>query len=192
MIYETLSCITEEINNYFKRKLQINEDKVILSGIVNQDGSIAVQGENKIIATLINIERETVVQRPGTAAGRSFGTPVGPPASINLYVMFSAYFSSNNYAEALRFTSFIIAYFQSKPVFDTTNTPGLDTIIGKVIFEMESLAADKLNNVWTTLGAKYMPSVVYKVRMLTFNDAIIREFRPAVADIAADSSATSK
>jgi len=180
MIYETLVCITEEINSSFKRKLQTNEEKAILSGIVNQDGSVAIQGENKIIVTLLNVEKDTI--------GKSTaGTPVGvttpntaPAVSINLYVLFSAYFSSNNYPEALRFLSFVVAHFQSKNVFTRANTPAMDARIGKLIFEMESLGADKLNNIWTTLGAKYMPSVVYKVRMLTFDDSIIREYRPAV------------
>ena len=58
----------------------------------------------------------------------------------------------------------------------------MDPRIGKLIFELESLGADKLNNIWTTLGAKYMPSVVYKVRMLTFDDSIIREYRPVIDD----------
>ena len=57
MIYEALSCLTDEINEYFRNKLRINEDKAVLSGIVNQDGTIAIQGENKIVITLVNIEK---------------------------------------------------------------------------------------------------------------------------------------
>lgn len=183
MIYETLICITDEINSNFKRKLQTNEEKAILSGIVNQDGTVAIQGENKIIVTLLNVEKDTIGR---TTAGSSVGvtTPnTAPAVNINLYVLFSAYFSSSNYPEALRFLSFVVAHFQAKNVFTRANTPAMDPRIGKLIFEMESLGADKLNNVWTTLGAKYMPSVVYKVRMLTFDDSIIREYRPVVDDI---------
>ena len=180
MIYETLICITEEINNNFKRKLQTNEEKVILSGIVNQDGSIAIQGENKIVVTLLNVEKDTVGK---ISAGAVPGVTIpntAPAVNINLYVLFSAYFSSANYHEALRFLSFVVAYFQSKNVFTRANTPSMDPHIGKLIFEMESPGADKLNNIWTTLGAKYMPSVVYKIRMLSFDDSIIKEYRPSV------------
>ncbi len=76
----------------------------------------------------------------------------------------------------------MVAYFQSKNVFTRANTPGMDNRIGKLIVEMESPAANKLNNIWTTLGAKYIPSVVYKVRMLSFDDSIIKEYRPGVSD----------
>src|ERR1044072_1182614 len=182
MIYETLICITDEINSNFKRKLQTNEEKAILSGIGNQDGTVAIQGENKIIVTLLNVEKDTIGKN-------SAGLPIGvtssntaPAVNINLYVLFSAYFSSTNYHEALRFLSFVVAYFQSKNVFTSANSPSMDPRIGKLIFELESLGADKLNNIWTTLGAKYMPSVVYKIRMLTFDDSIIREYRPVIND----------
>ena len=184
MIYETLICITEEINNNFKRKLHTNEEKAILSGIVNQDGTVAIQGENKIVVTLLNVEKDTIGRNtPGPPVGASIPN-TAPAVNINLYVLFSAYFSSSNYHEALRFLSFVVAYFQSRNVFTRDNTPSMDPRIGKLIFELENLGADKLNNVWTTLGAKYMPSVVYKVRMLTFDDSIIREYRPGIDDVA--------
>jgi hypothetical protein len=40
-----------------------------------------------------------------------------------------------------------------------------------------------MNNVWAALGAKYMPSVIYKMRMLTIDGSIIREFRPEISGI---------
>ncbi|MGV2481909.1 UNVERIFIED_CONTAM: DUF4255 domain-containing protein, partial [Salmonella enterica subsp. enterica serovar Weltevreden] len=40
-----------------------------------------------------------------------------------------------------------------------------------------------LSNLWSSLGAKYMPSVVYKMRMLTFDDTFVREFRPGISGV---------
>ncbi len=185
MIYEALSCVTEDINNNLKRKLQINEDKVILSGIVNQDGSVAIQGENKMLVTLVNVEKETARTSVSNTGAGMYNTS-SAAVSVNLYVLFSAYFSSNNYAQALRFLSYTVAFFQSKNTFTAQNTPALDAGISKLAFELESPGADRLNNMWATLGAKYMPSVLYKVRMLTFDDSIIKEYRPAVAGTAGE------
>jgi Pvc16 N-terminal domain len=176
MIQEALSCLTDEINIYFKSKLKITEDKVILSGIVNADGSIAIREENKIIVTLLNVEKETVSHN-GAVPHTSL------PLNINLYILFSAYFAAANYHEALRFLSFIMGYLQQKNVFNRSNTPQLDSAIVKLIFEMENLTTEKMNNVWATLGAKYMPSVMYKMRMLTIDGSIVREFRPEVSGI---------
>lgn len=184
MIYEALSCLTDEINVYFRSRLKINEEKIVLSGLVNQDGTIAIQGENKIVVTLVNIEKET----SKTISQKNLGSfsSSSPPLHLNVYVLFSAYFSGNNYPEALRFLSFIIAYFQNKPVFNKGNTPSLDNRIEKLIFDMEDVNPDTLSNMWSTLGAKYMPSVLYKMRMLTFDESVIREFRPAISKVADD------
>ncbi|MDP4209280.1 MAG: DUF4255 domain-containing protein [Bacteroidota bacterium] len=185
MIYEALSCLTEEMNEYFRNKLKINEEKIVLSGLVNQDGSIAIQEENKIIITLVNIEKETAQKGNGKSLSTTFGNQA-PPLRLNIYVLFSAYFSSGNYPEALRFLSFIIAYFQHKTVFNQSNTPGLDPKIEKLTFEITDVNPDMLSNIWSTLGAKYMPSVLYKMRMLSFDESVIREFRPAISKMEND------
>lgn len=188
MIFESLSCVTEEINEYFRSKLKVNEDKVIISGIVNQDGTVAVQGENKVLLTLVNIEKDNSGQSNGSTAGVKIFPNTSLPVKLNIYVLFSSYFAGNNYPEALRFLSFVVSYFQNKSVFNKANTPRMAAGIEKLIFEMENLSTEKLNNVWTTLGGKYMPSVMYKVRMLTFDDSIIREFRPKVSGVSKDNS----
>ncbi len=187
MIYEALSCLTEDMNEYFRNKLKINEDKVVLSGLVNQDGTIAIQGENKIIATLVNIERETAQKVNEKSLSNSLGN-MAPPLYLNVYVLFSAYFSSGNYPEALRFLSFTIGFFQHKNVFTKSNTPGLDLKIDKLTFEITDLNPDKLSNIWTTLGAKYMPSVLYKMRMLNIDESIVREYRPTVSSMQNDTN----
>ena len=189
MIYESLNCVAEELNEYFKSKLRISEDKVVLSGIVNQDGTIAIQGENKVLMTLINTEKEPSVKSNAFAGGARTFANTASSMSVNLYVLFSSYFTGANYPEALRFLSFVIAFLQEKNVFSLTNTPRLDPGIEKLTFEMESLTSEKLNNVWSTLGAKYMPSVVYKIRMLTFDSSVIREYRPAVTGVERSSDA---
>jgi hypothetical protein len=176
MIQEALSCLVDEINGYCKSRLKINEDKVILSGIMNPDGTSAIRGENKVLVTLVNIEKDTVSQMGVTQHTSS-------PLNINLYILFSASFAAANYPEALRFLTFIMGYLQQKNVFNRTNTPQLDEGIEKLVFEMENLPLEKMNNVWSTLGAKYIPSVMYKVRMLTIDGSIVREFRPAISGI---------
>jgi hypothetical protein len=183
MIYEALSCITEEINEFFRSKLRINEEKIVLSGIVNQDGSVAIQGENKVLVTLVNLEKEPAGKTGGASTGRAFSNG-STPLNVNLYILFSAYFTATNYAEALRFLSFVIAFLQDKSTFTQSNTPRLDESIDKLTFEMESVSSEKLNNLWSTLGGKYMPSVLYKVRMLTFDSLSIREYRPLVSGVA--------
>jgi hypothetical protein len=178
MIYESLACIAEELNEYFRVRLKIPEDKVLLSPVVNQDGSIALPGENKIALTLVNIEKEP-------AANKSVTGNV-PSVSINLQVLFVVYFSSTNYSEGLKFLSLIISFMQQKPVFTRENTPALHESVDKLSVEMETYGPERLNNLWTTIGAKYMPSALYRIRMLTYNAEVSREYRPVIRGISAD------
>lgn len=64
MIYKSLTCIAEELNDFFKLKLSIAEKKIVLSGLLNADGSIAISEENKIVITIVNLEKETLQKLP--------------------------------------------------------------------------------------------------------------------------------
>jgi hypothetical protein len=182
MIYEALTCLAEELNDFFKLKLSIAEEKIVLSGLMNADGTIAIPGENKIVITLVNLEKETLQKLPSKGITNTFGNQ-NAPLQINVYVLFSAYFSSNNYGESLRFISFIMAYFQGKNVFTNSNTPNMDPKLEKLSIEIVDMSMDALSNLWSLLGAKYMPSVLYKIRMLHFDESVVREFRPGVSKV---------
>ncbi|WP_316815103.1 DUF4255 domain-containing protein [Pedobacter nyackensis] len=183
MIYACLNCLADEMNAFFKSRLKIHEDKVVVSAIVNQNGSIAVQGENKVLITLVNVVRDTNMKREGlSAAGLSANT--AKPICVQLHLMISCYFSDSNYPEALRFLSFAIGFLQEKNVFDHTNTPRMDKDLEKLIFEMESVEPERLSNIWSVLGAKYMPSVLYKVRLIIYDSNKVSEYRPVVTGIA--------
>src|SRR4051812_10214313 len=163
MIYQSLHCLAEEINDFFRIKLQVTEDKVLLSSIVNQDGSVAVQGENKIVLTLLNVEKENAKTSPGYPATQRTSNGQASAININLLIMLSVYFSGNNYPEGLKFLSLVISFLQRKPVFNQSNTPRLPAEIEKLSFDLETIGLERLSNIWTMIGAKYMPSVIYKL-----------------------------
>lgn len=169
MIYEVLQTLTDNLNIYFRTKLKIQEDKAELSAIVNQDGSIALQSENKVLVTLLNIERE-----PFSASGQIVGRQ---KLSLNLLVIFSCHFSNSNYSEGIRFLDLIITYFEENYTLEAQNIYDGNN---KIKIEIETYNIDKVHNIWATIGAKYLPSVVYKLRMLIVDSNSISSFTPAV------------
>lgn len=188
MIYEALKCLAVELNEYLKNKHMLasdSEEKVLLSGIIDQAGQVAIKDENKIILTLVNVEDEPVSKSYSLTNNRT-GANIANPVSVNLYILFSAYFSTANYEEALKFLALIISFLQEKSVFTSTNTPSLDANIEKISVEMVNMSTEKLNNLWATLGAKYMPSVLYKLRMLSFSSASLKEYRPFISSADTD------
>lgn len=181
MIHNVLPVIAGELNDYLKSRFNAVEDKVVLSNIIDQDGSMAVEGSNKVVITLINIAEETTLKANANQQlmGSSF-VDFAPSISVNLTLMISAFFSSRNYVESLRFISGVIYFFQSRPLFTAQNTPGLSQNVEKIHFDMLSLSHQELMNLFSMMGAKYMPSVVYKMKMLTFSQDNIIEEIPSV------------
>jgi hypothetical protein len=184
MIQNVLPVIVDELNDYLKSQFNAIEDKAVLSNIIEQDGSLAIESTNKIVATLIFIDKETTFkQGPGSMLSGNDFLEFSPPVSVNLTIMFSALFSKSHYIEALRYISGVIYFFQYKPFFTTQNTPKLGKAVDKVYFDLLSVTPNDMMNFYSMLGVKYMPSVLYKMRMLTFTqDSIISDI-PAVRGI---------
>jgi hypothetical protein len=171
MIYEVLQKITDDLNIYLKIKLKIKEDKAVLSALVNQDGSIAIQTENKVIISLVNIEKESY-----SVSSQVIGRQ---RLALNIYVLFSCYFSNSNYSESIRFLDLIICYFEENYMVQTFSL--LDK--GKVQIEIETYNIEKSQNLWSTMGAKYLPSAMYKIRMLVVDANTMGMFIPSIGSI---------
>jgi hypothetical protein len=175
MIHNVLPVIGASLNEYLRSEFQLTEDRVVVSGLTDLKGNIASQIDNKLVVSLIGIEEE------GTLTNAFPGAPgINAPIHINLLAMFSANFPESNYTESLRFLSAIITFFQGARVFNHQNTPMLSTNIDKVTCEMMSLSFQEQNLVWGTLGAKYIPSVVYRFRTLSMSRGNILEEVPRI------------
>lgn len=166
MIYSAVTSISDLVNDYFERRFGQSEEKVVVSNIVNPDGSMAVTEPDKIILSLINLQQETVGQK-----NHSSGTY--RPINMNLYLLFSASFNDGNYPEGLRYLSGVISYFQGTKVINHQNTPDLDNNIEKLTFEIVNQDLQNLSHLWGTIGGKYLPSILYKVRMVTFQEGLL-------------------
>ncbi|MGB1216690.1 MAG: DUF4255 domain-containing protein [Saprospiraceae bacterium] len=163
MIHEVIPIIADELNDFLNSRFGTAEEPVIISSILNQDGSMAILDDNKVIVSLINIERDGTNQ-----LARSGGDL---PVNINLYVLFASYF--NNYGEALKFLSGVIGFFQANPNF---------MIEGNMIrVELYNPDFKEIGNLWSAIGAKYLPSVVYKFRTISIDEGNISDDIPAVA-----------
>lgn len=179
MLQNVLPVIVEELNAFLKRRFQEREAKVILSDLVKQDGSIPSNGTNKIICSLVNLEQERV----NLTFGHQNAAKVNPPVNLNLYVLFAAYFPDTVYEESLKFLSTVIGFFQGKQVFTPQNTPGMSPNVQKIAVEIVNLSFHENSNLWATLGAKYMPSVLLKMRMVTITEEMILEELPVITTV---------
>lgn len=183
MIDKALNFTLDEINSFLGTRFQTHENLAVLSGLSNHDGSAPVAIDNKIVLSLINIERETAAASGmrTRADGVSF-VRTSPALNLNLYLLVSACFGAN-YAESLKFLSNALAFFQAKPVFTAQSSAHFPRELEQLSYELVNLSFQELNNMWGIMGAKYLPSAVYKLRMLTIDEAWVTQQVAAVGSV---------
>jgi len=169
MIYAAVSHIANQLNQFLKRSFDLNEDVVVMSNILEQDGTVAPNINNKLVVFLVNMEKETASSRQANFGSFDRSASTYPPVFLNLYVMVAGNFGGGNYAEALKFLSNTVSFFQRQPVFDHQITPELDKRINKLALDIENLNFQDLSSLWGILSGKYQPSILYKVRMISFD-----------------------
>jgi len=182
MIDTAIAQVASQLNQALKRQFMVGEDLVVTSNLHEQDGTVATQVANKVAVFLVNIERESVPGAGGGGGGNGIlrSTLSPPPVHLNLMVMFAANFGGGNYPEALKFLSSIVAFFQGRPVFTHQNSPELDPRIDKLTLEIENLSVSDLSNLWGVLSGKYLPSVLYRMRMLSLDASQLTAQLPRV------------
>lgn len=192
MIHTCLSFLTNELNEYLKvRTGSPTVDRVFLTSVATEGGGVVIP-DKSVGVSLINIEEDRVYKDQKSTVINSYGNVerLNPEIKLNLYILISANFqnasqedSSDDYVEGLKQLSFIISFFQAKNVFTPENSPKLaeyDPNLKKLVIELYSYSFEQLYNFWSVVGTKYLPSVLYKVRMLTFQE---REFFDSNAPI---------
>lgn len=183
MIDAAIGQIASQLNQALKRAFPGGEDLVVVSSLCEQDGKLAKDVDNKLVVFLVNIEREAVpcqsARSGGTGSRFAFANE---PVHLNLLVMFAAHFSAN-YPDALKLIASTVSFFQGRPVFDHQNTPELDTRIAKLTLDIENLSLSDLSNLWGVLSGKYLPSVLYRLRMVSIDAGQISSIAPRVVRV---------
>jgi len=183
MLDAAIGLIAAQLNQALRSAFQLSEDPVVVTSLVDVNDSAPVIAANKLVIFLANIERETVVAVQGLRAAGAGGDAVAQTSAavhLNLMLMFAANFGGSKYTEALKFLSATIAFFQGRGLFDHHNSPDLDPRIERLVLEIENLKVPELSNLWGILGGKYVPSILYRVRMITFDSGHINQLVPRI------------
>jgi hypothetical protein len=161
MTYPALQFISEILNDFLKKKLNTNESKVILNRVVNADGSPPKENDNKIVFTLINIEEEISLQQTSLKVnttnkiGKNFHT---------IYILVHSNFEY--YGESLELLDATIDFFIENPIFNPASSPNFPVELERVRLEPINLTIEQICSLWSSIGAKYQPSVLYRVRLV--------------------------
>lgn len=167
MINKALSFLRDQLNSVLSP--QGPPDNLLLTSLVNERGELNIQPAQMALM-LVNAEEERVLKAQAPRE-RKVGDKVqfaNPEIKLNLLVMLAANPGTDNYLDALERLSQAMIFFQGTSFFDRIKFPELKLPpeIEQLSVELFTLSLEQQNQLWGSLGAKYIPSVLYKVRLV--------------------------
>jgi len=189
MVDQTFDFLSSELNQFIGNKDHRYRGLTVamISDLVDEKGELtykkrqdAATAGDFLLLTLINVEEEVIgkSQLPYLKHPDQTFDVLNPELKINLYVLISAASTKDEeerYANCLKVLSYAIGFFQYKNVFDKINSPAIPENVGKIVVELVSPTFEQQNHIWGGMGAKYMPSVLYKIRLLIYRERLETE-----------------
>lgn len=170
MIQVALSVLKEKLNEYFRMAGSL-DDGIVQFIDSNSNDPVSFTND-KVTPFLINVSEDRKFRNADQFSGvvrDGIRTQMNPEIRIELLVLFVSKFG--DYNQALKFLSNVIKFFQANRIFTPKNSPALsDEKIEKLIVELISLPLEEQNQVWHSLSTSYLPSVLYRIRLLSFID----------------------
>lgn len=175
MIHESLKFLGEEVNKYLNLKItnptptvaRLVVSNISLSSDTTAD--ILPDIKDKAVLSLINVEEDRIAKQQENYTRTDLSTIYkNPPLYLNLYVLFSM--NRRNYDDSLKLLGAIVQFFQHQYVFTPITHPGLDSRIQRIVVDLHNMSFEQTNHMWSILGGKYFPSVMYKVRQVTMDE----------------------
>jgi hypothetical protein len=172
MIDHVFTFLKDQLNSYLKVKTGVEGFEVVF--VQERTPREITLPKEALSAVLVNIEEERTF-RSGAAYQHQRDITALPTKTLlphllylNLYVLFIANFT--NYSQCLKLLSLVISFFHSHRLFESQNSPALSSEVKKLTLELVNLPFEEEKDIWSLLGNPYVPSVLYKVRMIVFED----------------------
>ncbi len=154
----------------------------------------AVTNTDKILIGIVNLEEESTLKNTIDVRRKNMHGDVEylhPPVNLNLHLLFGSNFIS--YENAILWLSYIIEFFQTKKVFNLSNSGDSNDkdLLGpdfKMIMELETLSFEQMNFLWGSLGGKQIPHVLYKARLVKIQGDQILSRGRVITDISSSES----
>lgn len=167
MLDQALKLIASRLNGFINQRVDIDENIVEIASPVSPDGVMPVEANDKILIFVANISKDTLPYSRSCQTVKPGIIQSIEALYLNVHISIAANFHGNRYVEALSFLSMAIQCLHENPVLDRYIVPDIPVGLEKLILEIENTDLNEVSNLWGMLGGKYLPSIFYKVRMLT-------------------------
>ncbi|QEC77979.1 Pvc16 family protein [Mucilaginibacter ginsenosidivorax] len=165
MIYQAVKLLAQQLNNNLKIEAgddSIPDDFVQLRNVAHLTADEISRLNNVLITLVIASEDIPVKHFPDNT--RNIGR--GASRYLSLYVLISSCVY-HSYDQSLLNLSHIINFFDNNGTFTWPVKPGTETVTGgfRLTVENYSPSFEETSNLWTTMGGRQFPHMVYRVRM---------------------------
>jgi len=165
MINAAIETITDMLNEYYALHFDQQETVAVARDLHNSCVKSDVNTQNKIIVSLVKIKTSSAVYSQNRAT-RTLDYKIASPLHLELSVLISANFSQAQYTQGLQVLSDCMRFLHNNAAINRDVRPQLSDKISKLILEIENLEFDDAHHLWTILGSHYLPSALYKVRVM--------------------------
>lgn len=185
MIHTVLNHIRDLLNENFRNEFSISENKLVISNIIKSDGTIPQNIDGKVICFLVNLDEESTLKNNLNRAfiqGKDSFAHHTPTLHLNIHLVFCANFDSTIYLEGLSYLSSLIRFFQVNKKLAFEFSGDSSHKINSLNFELCKLDFAQLSHLWSAIGSKLMPFVLYKVGILVFDDMPVERLIPVISE----------
>jgi hypothetical protein len=164
MIEQAMAFVVGELNAHLQRQYDQTRNLLVLGPLVSVDGATMTEATHAAIASITNITQDTTLRNQARRQLTVNHAVISRPRiEINVHIIFSAALA--RYETSLALLSSIILRLHETPVFDVQNSPELPATISRLALSMLNLDYSEQSHLWGGMGAKYVPSVLYEMRM---------------------------
>lgn len=167
MLDSTLEFFKKELTDYFI-KMGSAKPKIGYPDSTIGDGQSISFPDESMSIMMVNMEQDHSLRQAERYRYEKDGKIFNgfPEIRLNLFLLFVA--NRKNYVTSMKMLSMVIRYFQNQLVFDRRNVKQLPKGVEKLTVELVTLPFNQQNDIWNGLRTAYLPSLLYKVRMLVY------------------------
>jgi hypothetical protein len=163
LLYTALKSFANALNAHIKSRFGFTQDRVQVANVKRPDDKDAGEA-NRITITLVNVREERNIKSQTIR-------PQERPIYLDLTILIAVYYGEeSSYEQALRELSAVIGFLQANSVFTPQNTSGMEGNIEKIVFRLENMEIQNLQNMWAMTGGKFTPSVVYRAQLVAIDE----------------------
>lgn len=167
MIYTALDYLRAKLDDALQDRLGTSVDTVVLGPMADS----AADDTAKLYLMLAGLREDTTPQRmPGreSADASVAKRPATKPLHLECTLLLAA--TGNDYATSLAVLSEALIVLRGLNVINPDDLSEVRLPGGHLTLELVTLEPQEQNHLWATLGAKYVPSAVYRLRLVTLTE----------------------